>query len=571
MDYIMRLKKGIFLASLALPMSTMAADIALQANQIGYPSQAVKQAMICNSTVSEYSIVDAKSGTVVYKDSLPKAKSWRASGDNVTWADFTKFSIPGEYKLKIGTKESEPFKVQKDGHVYDELLTQTMKGFYFWRCSTPIESKFSKFKGIDYSRKAGHPDDKVTIYTNAKGTKVHRNAQGGWYDAGDYGKYTVNAAITLHTLLTAYQLNPKYFDNFDLNIPESGNHTADILDECMYELKWMLLMQDEADGSVFNKVTTLQFPDMIMPADDRKERFLIGKTADCAYDFAATMALAARVYKGNTDYPDFSDKALAAAKKAYDWAASQRHYVMFQNPSDCNTGSYASSEMKDEQFWAASELLISTGDAKYASILKFSQYFTVPFWGDVSTLGLISLMHNENALQEKVDIKLVEKKFKELADDLYSIYNESVGRVPMREYFWGSNGQVANSGMVLAMACKRLNSEKYLSAAQYCLDYILGANATGYCFVTGFGSKSPVNIHDRRSVADGISTPIPGYLVGGPSLDQTSDCGNSSYPTVKYPAKAYLDMSCSYSTNEIALNWNAPLVSLISQIVNAYK
>ncbi|MBO4735779.1 MAG: glycoside hydrolase family 9 protein, partial [Paludibacteraceae bacterium] len=62
-----------------------------------------------------------------------------------------------------------------------------------------------------------------------------------------------------------------------------------------------------------------------------------------------------------------------------------------------------------------------------------------------------------------------------------------------------------------------------------------------------------------------------GYLVGGPSLDQTSDCGNSVYPTVKYPAKTYLDMSCSYSTNEIALNWNAPLVSLISQIANAYK
>ena len=77
--------------------------------------------------------------------------------------------------------------------------------------------------------------------------------------------------------------------------------------------------------------------------------------------------------------------------------------------------------------------------------------------------------------------------------------------------------------------------------------------------MTGFGTKSPVNIHDRRSIADGISTPIPGYLVGGPSLDQTSDCGNSAYPTVKYAAKTYLDMSCSYSTNEIALNWNAPL------------
>lgn len=247
----MDFKKDVLVAALAVPMCTMAADMSLQTNQIGYPAQSVKQAMICNSTVSEYSIVDAKSGTVVYKDSLPKSKSWRTSGDNVTWADFTKFSIPGEYKLKIGDKESAPFKVQKNGHVYDEVLSQTIKGFYFWRCSTPIESKFAKFKGVDYSRRAGHPDDKVTVYTNAKGAKAHRDAHGGWYDAGDYGKYTVNASITLHTLLTAYQLNPSYFDGLDLNIPESGNHTADILDECMYELKWMLTMQDEADGSVY--------------------------------------------------------------------------------------------------------------------------------------------------------------------------------------------------------------------------------------------------------------------------------------------------------------------------------
>ena len=203
-------------------MCTMAADMSLQTNQIGYPAQSVKQAMICNSNVSEYAIVDAKSGTVVYKDSLPKSKSWRASGDNVTWADFTKFSIPGEYKLKIGDKESAPFKVQKDGHVYDNVLTQSIKSFYFWRCSTPIESKFAKFNGVDYSRKAGHPDENVTVYSNGKGAKVHRNVSGGWYDAGDYGKYTVNAAITLHTLLTAYQLNPSYFDELDLNIPESA-------------------------------------------------------------------------------------------------------------------------------------------------------------------------------------------------------------------------------------------------------------------------------------------------------------------------------------------------------------
>src|SRR5690606_87527 len=101
-------------------------------------------------------------------------------------------------------------------------------------------------------------------------------------------------------------------------------------------------------------------------------------------------------------------------------------------------------------------------------------------------------------------------------------------------------------------------------------DYILGKNATGYCFVTGYGSLSPMNIHHRPSASDGIEEPVPGFLVGGPNPNNVGqDCGKDMYPSL-LPARCYIDDVCSYSTNEVTINWNAPLVYVIGSIQSLY-
>jgi len=51
---------------------------------------------------------------------------------------------------------------------------------------------------------------------------------------------------------------------------------------------------------------------------------------------------------------------------------------------------------------------------------------------------------------------------------------------------------------------------------------------------------------------------VPGMIVGGPKAGDHGDCPGQAYSPA--PAKAYLDALCSYTTNEIAINWNAPLV-----------
>jgi endoglucanase len=135
----------------------------------------------------------------------------------------------------------------------------------------------------------------------------------------------------------------------------------------------------------------------------------------------------------------------------------------------------------------------------------------------------------------------------------------------MNSFSWGSNSDLANQGLLLIHAYKITGEKKYLKVAEDCLHYLLGSNPLNMCFVTGFGDNSPKHIHDRRSTADNIDAPIPGLLVGGPTKAAREDCGEDKYKS-SFPALSYLDMECSYSTNEIAINWNAPLAFLINAI-----
>lgn len=86
----------------------------------------------------------------------------------------------------------------------------------------------------------------------------------------------------------------------------------------------------------------------------------------------------------------------------------------------------------------------------------------------------------------------------------------------------------------------------------------MGRNGTSYAFVTGYGDKTPMNPHHRPSGADGVEAPVPGLIAGGPNPGQQDGC---SYPS-DIPDQSYVDDYCSYASNEIAINWNAPLVYL---------
>jgi hypothetical protein len=142
-------------------------------------------------------------------------------------------------------------------------------------------------------------------------------------------------------------------------------------------------------------------------------------------------------------------------------------------------------------------------------------------------------------------------------------------RIPGDFYYWAGNGAFANWGMLFMQAFRLTHDASYYNAAIATLDYLMGKNATTYCFVTGQGSKNPKHIHHRISSADGVAEPVPGLLVCGADPGDNSDCGASSYPST-FPAKCYLDSECSYSTNEVAIGLNSAIAFLAGAVQAEY-
>jgi len=541
----------------------------VELNQLGFYSKAPKKAaVIANPDVKAFSIVTDK-GKEVYKGKLSEPAQSKNSSLTVCQADFTKFTKPGNYRLVAGKEESSVFTIGND--VLNSVAKAVLKGFYYQRVSEPLEAKYAG----RWARPAGHPDTTVLIHPSAAtqqrpaGTVI--STPGGWYDAGDYNKYIVNSGITTATLLSAYEDFPQYFKKLDVNIPETGNGIPDLLNETLYNLRWMLTMQDPNDGGVYHKCTNAAFDGMVMPGVTKAPRYVVQKNTAAALDFTAVMAQASRIFsKFTKELPGLADSCLQAAKQSWNWALQNPNVLYNQFAMNkqfepaITTGAYGDRSVSDEWFWAASEMYAATLEAQYKT--KVKEYLTdkwqLPGWGQVYMLGVYTLLR----VKEPEFTPDFTKKLLEMADNFVNSIPTNAFGVVMGEnrsdFEWGSNSVAANQGILLIQAYRLTNDKKYLDAALGNADYLLGRNATGYCFVTGSGSKSVMHPHHRPSVADGIDDPVPGLLSGGPNPGMQDRC---KYPFTE-PETAYLDSSDSYASNEIAINWNAPAVYLFNAI-----
>lgn len=351
------------------------------------------------------------------------------------------------------------------------------------------------------------------------------------------------------TLLAFYETFGGFFGDSLLNIPESGNGEDDLLDEVKFELDWLKCMQD-TNGSVFHKLTSLQHASISrMPGDDQSTRFVIGRSVTATLNFAAVMAMAGRIYK--TKHPEYSEDCINRAEKAYLWALANPDSLFKKNPLGVGTGDYADDNAKDEFLWAAAELFITTGKDTYKETVNTSNlsYTYPPDWRSVYALASLSLAAVPNKL-EPSRIKGIQDTILICADKYLSQMSTQAYRLPSVNFYWGSNSLMANIGICLVYAYHFTKKPEYIKGAAEMVDYLFGKNPTGYSYVTGYGSLTPVNPHHRPSVGDTVKAPIPGFLVGGP---------NGSCST-------YVDHVASYETNEVAINWNSPLTFLCAAV-----
>lgn len=547
----------------ALPGVTPTATTAIQINQVGFLPTAAKWAVVPPVAEGRFSVVDAASGREAWSGRLTAATEWCPARQTARLADFSAFSQPGRYRLRVaGVPDSAPFAIAS--YAYAELNAASLKAFYFNRAGIELRPEHAG----PWARPAGHPDTQVRVHASAAGPGRPEGAlissPRGWYDAGDYNKYIVNSGISTYTLLAAYEHFPAHFQRQRIHIPESGNGLPDVLNEALWNLDWMLSMQDPADGGVYAKLTNLRFDGAVMPHQATAERYVVMKTTAAALDFAAVMATASRVFAAfEAQRPGLAQRTRDAAQRAWAWAQANPA-VIYRQPPDVHTGGYDDDKLADEFAWAAAELYITTRDDRYWAAMNASRVPNeVPGWGNVNGLAWVSLAQHRQNLTAVADRRLIAERVTTLATQLADNWATSPWRVSLGpdDFPWGSNSVLLNQALVLVQGYRLSGTRSQLDAAQAALDYVLGRNAVGISMVTGFGSVSPLHPHHRPSEADGVVAPVPGFIVGGPNPGQQDAKGCPAYPS-KAPALSYLDHDCSYASNEVAINWNAPLVYL---------
>lgn len=518
-------------------------------NQIGFRINDKKTAVVRADGGDEFSVVNADTEEVVYTGTLSEPIENTSANETDRIADFSDLADEGTYYITCGDLDaSYPFVIARNP--YSELMDSAIRMFYLQRCGTEVVDD-------TYGHKACH-DSYATLY----GTDETVYITGGWHDAGDYGRYTVAGAKAVADLMYAYLVNPDLFSD-SVGIPESGNGIPDILDETRYELEWMLQMQ-APDGGVYHKITCATFPGYVMPEKETKPLIVTPVSSTATADFCASMALAAEVYDAVD--PKFAEDCRQAANRAWKYLEEHPEFN-FKNPSDISTGDYGDKSDADERYWAACQMARMNNSTEgyldgSTTIKTGLDWATV---GDYGNIALVSFGYGPNPpFTLDGDTTMLPNAWaamKKQADSFEKTVNSSPYGSPITKYAWGSNMTIANAGIMLAYGINEASELSKYDAANEVLNYLLGKNPLGTCFVTGFGTVSPEAPHHRPSMAVGKAQ--PGMLVGGVNSAK-EDSAAKAYCAGAPAAKCYVDNAESYSTNEITIYWNSPLIYLLA-------
>ena len=562
----------------------------VRVNQVGYLPQGPKRATLVTDAPDPvaWQLLDADGDEVAAGESRPQGED-ATSGQSVHVIDFSDVRATGEgFTLVADDETSHPFAIAAD--LYAQLRYDALNYFYLARSGTPIEASIV---GEEYAREAGH----VGVAPNKGDTDVPcigprdyydgwtcdytLDVSGGWYDAGDHGKYVVNGGISVAQVMSTYErtltapgATAGALDDGTLDLPEHGNGVPDVLDEARWELEWMLKMvvpSGEYAGMVHHKVHDEGWTGLpLLPADDPQVRSLHRPSTAATLNLAAVAAQGARLF---AEYDEqFAATLLATARSTYEAALAHPDVYAPAAAGSDGGGPYDDQDVTDEFYWAAAELFVTTGEQEYADAVLASPHHTGTVfdaggfsWGATAALGRLTLATVPNALpdRDRVRASVVEAADAYLAGQAGQPWGSVY--VPQDDvYVWGSNSSVANALVVVATAFDLTGEREYLDGVLEGLDYLFGRNALNRSYVTGWGTVTSENQHSRWFAAQldpSLPHPPVGSLAGGPnSMSGTWDpTMQAAFTEGCAPAMCYLDEISSWASNEITVNWNSAL------------
>jgi endoglucanase len=551
----------------------------VRVNQVAYLPDGPKNATLVTTATTALPWQLTLAGkTVAHGRTVPRGVD-PTSGQNVQSIDFGGFRRAGAgFTLTADGETSRPFDI--GGAAYRRLQADALKFYYTQRSGVAIQDALRP----GYARPAGHVD----VAPNLGDGNVPcqpgvcdytLDVRGGWYDAGDHGKYVVNGGISTWEILNEYERS-RTAKRADLVIPESGNRVPDILDEARWELNFLLSMQVPAGkslaGMVHHKIHDANWTGLpLLPNLDPQPRELHPVSTAATLNLAAVAAQAARIYKPFDR--TFAARSLAAARTAY--AAALAHPDLFAPASDGNGGgAYNDDNVQDEFYWAAAELFLTTGEKQYRDDVLASPLHTADVfgagafdWASTAAAGRLDLALVPSRLPGGSEVR---KSVVAAADEYLTLQKASpygVAYAPANnKWDWGSNSAVLNTMVVVGSAYDLTGQRRYRDGVLTGVDYILGRNALNQSYVTGYGEVASQNQHSRwyaHELDPALPHPPAGTLAGGANsylqdpyaLGKLSGCA---------PQFCYIDDIQSYSTNEEAINWNSALAWVSSFVAD---
>ena len=557
---------------------------AVRLNQLGFLAAAPKRATLVSGCAEpvEFRVLAADGETLAGGRSDPwPERPERTSGLRVHVLDFSGLTTSGTgLRVVAGNQRSHPFMVADA--LYGELARDALAFFYLMRSGCPISER----RAPGYARPAGHAgrppnrgDTAVAAWAGPDAARLYPgwrpagtfDVSGGWYDAGDYGRYVVSGSLAVWQLLGTVELLRRRGDRPAL--------VAALLEECRWQLDWLLRMQVPAGrplaGMAFHRVHgTAWSPLPGLPHEDPTERVLHRPSTAATLHLAAVAAQAARVY-APVD-PPCAERLLAAARVAHAAARANPPLLAPDDEGRFGGGPYGDGDPSDDAYWAAAELWLATAEPGFlAEVLASPHHAGDAFdpegfdFDRVAALARLDLAHGGGDLPGRDRVRA---GVLEAAEELLRLQaGQAWGQpyAPAAGWDWGSNGRILNNLVVLASAGELTGDRRFRDAVATGMDHLLGRNALGQSYVAGYGTDCTRHLRTRQFGHDldpSLPPPPAGALAGG--ANARDHPGFPSDPRLAgLPDQlCYLDEPTSETTNDVCIRWNAPLVHVATYL-----
>lgn len=428
----------------------------------GYGTESTKVALFRGENLSgEFAVVNQETKQIVYQGKIQQPVYNELNNEYISKGEFTEFTEPGTYYIETAViGQSYPFQIKED--IYTELYTSAMDSFYYHRCGTNLNGSVAV-----NNHGACHLGE-----TLLKGTSTAVDTKGGWHTGSNFEKDVAEGCKIISDLLMTYE----YMGEEEVTSQEADENSRlkdKLLNEVVYEVKWLLSMQDSKTGGVYAGVYPESETEETAPENDKGTYYVEDISIEATAEFSAIMAQFAGIY-GIYD-EELADTCLKASEFAYGYVAKY-------------------SELDDLQYYATAELYKTTGDARYHNKLK--QYwqlsekpensqFNRKIYGDLAYL----------TCNYKVDMEICNELMNGLMEDAETLAAASKKDAYM---VWakedGRNAKtILENAFILAIIDHVVTSHEYLGIMENQLHYLLGRNEDGIEMVTGKGVLNLTN------------------------------------------------------------------------------